>query len=259
MIFEQSNIAFQILDVMYLRQEQTKTYNHNRNFDALSLRLNADTVLSYNDKEFEAPADSICYFPSNVNYSRVSNKDEMLVIHFKTFNYHSNDIEIFIPENIEKYKELFWKIFEIWDKKSISYKYDAASILNMIFAEFYKDNKPKDSRDKKIREGVDYIKENCLKTDFYLPDAAAKSAVSETYFRRLFKKEYGISPKQYVINRRLKYAASMIVAGYYTLEEISCRCGYSDYKHFSSEFKKIMGVSPSKYRYEFSVHGNDRG
>ncbi len=38
----------------------------------------------------------------------------------------------------------------------------------------------------------------------------------------------------------------------YGFEEISEKCGYNDYKHFSVEFKKITGVSPSKYTYNFT-------
>ena len=89
------------------------------------------------------------------------------------------------------------------------------------------------------------------KKDFSLQIAAKKSFISEPYFRKLFNKEFGISPKKYVIEHRIKYAASLIIAGYFSLQEISQMCGYDDYKHFSSAFKKIMNVSPSKYTYKF--------
>ena len=75
--------------------------------------------------------------------------------------------------------------------------------------------------------------------------------MSDTYFRKLFKEEFGMSPKQYVIRHRIQHAASLIIAGYYTLEEIAEHCGYNDYKHFSVEFKKLTGVSPSKYVYNY--------
>lgn len=256
MFFEQDSIVFQILDVLYLEQEETKSYNHSRNFDALSFRLEADTLLSANGKEIEACSNSLCYFPSNVDYKRISKKDKMIVVHFKTFNYHSNDIECFVPEDPSKYARLFSGLYDCWSKKDTSYKHGAAAILNNIFFELYKDNKPEDNLRLKIYPSVTYIKENCMREDFSLSEAAAKSAVSEPYFRKLFKKEYGISPKQYVINRRLRHAASMIVAGYYSLEEISRMCGYCDYKHFSTEFKKLMGTSPSRYKYEFILQSN---
>ncbi len=89
-----------------------------------------------------------------------------------------------------------------------------------------------------------------LKPDFSLNEAAAKFFVSPTYFRRLFKAEFGKSPKQYIIEWRINYAASLIITGYYSLQEVAELCGYNDYKHFSAEFKKMLGVSPSKYVYK---------
>ena len=87
--------------------------------------------------------------------------------------------------------------------------------------------------------------------DFSLERAAEQSFMGEAYFRRLFKKEFGISPKQYVINRRIEYAKALIIAGYFSVGEIAEMCGYNDHKHFSSEFKRLVGVSPSGYGYNF--------
>ncbi|MBO5060616.1 MAG: helix-turn-helix transcriptional regulator [Clostridia bacterium] len=251
MIFEQETIAFQILDVLFLDQGNTKTYNSNRNFDALSFRFEADTIIEAGGKETEITDNSICYFPSDVNYTRIAKKDKVIVIHFKTFNYHSNDIEYFHPTDFEKYAALFREILYCWNKKDISYKHDSSALLNTIFSELYKDNRPTHDSHLKIYPSIQYIEANCLKKDFSLQAAAEKSLMSEPYFRKLFKKEFNISPKKYVINFRMKYAASLIIAGYFTLQEIAEMCGYDDYKHFSVEFKKNIGVSPSKYTYNY--------
>ena len=88
MIFEQDSIVFQILDVLYLDQQNTKLYNSNRNFDALSFRYEADTIIESNGKEFDVTSNSICYFPADFNYLRTSKRDKMIVVHFKTFNYY---------------------------------------------------------------------------------------------------------------------------------------------------------------------------
>ena len=91
------------------------------------------------------------------------------------------------------------------------------------------------------------MERNYLKADFSLDCAIEKSYVSPTYFRRLFKEEFGVPPKQYIIEKRMSYAAELIMTDYYSLQEVASLCGYSDYKHFSAEFKKTHGVSPSKY------------
>lgn len=253
MIFEQENIVFQILDIFYLEHGRAKISNRNRNFDALSYRYEADTVIESNGKVTELIDNTICYFPSEANYIRTTKKDKLIVIHFKSFNYHSNEIEYFIPENPEKYARLFEKILDCWTKKPISYKHNASAILSSIFAELYKDNFPAHNSHSKIYQSVRYIEKNFFKKDFSLRTAAEKSLMSDTYFRKLFKNEFNISPKKYVINLRINHAASLITSGYFTLQEIAEKCGYDDYKHFSAEFKKITGVSPSKYKYNFKL------
>ena len=67
----------------------------------------------------------------------------------------------------------------------------------------------------------------------------------------IFKKEFGISPKKYIINARIKHAVGLIENGYYSLSEIAEMSGFTDYKYFSSEFRRVMGTSPSKYHYDF--------
>ena len=251
MIFEQESLSFQILDVLFFDQDYTKKYNFKRYFDALTFRYEADTIIEYKDKQIHFVDNSIGFFPSDCDYTRITKKDKMIVVHFKAYNYHSNDIEGFFPEDYKKYQSLFAEILDCWNKKETAYKHKAASLLNNIFSELYKDNKKTYDYNSKINSSVKYMEYNYLNKDFSLRKAAEKSYISDTYFRKLFKQEFGISPKQYIINRRIKQAASLIIAGYYSLQEISELCGYNDYKHFSVEFKKIIGVSPSMYNYNY--------
>lgn len=251
LFFEQDYIIFELLEVLYLDQACSKTYNSNRNFDAISFRYETDTTLNTRKQQIEVPDDSICYVPSNLSYTRKSKKDKLIVIHFKAFNYHSEMIECFNPENPEKYRKLFNEILDCWSQKEVSYKNECSALFSKILSELYKDNQPA-YKNKKIGESILYIEKNCLRNDFSLSVAAAKSFVSEPYFRRLFKKEFNISPKQYVIERRIEYAKALIITGYFSIREISELCGYNDEKHFSSEFKKNTGLSPSKYSYNFS-------
>lgn len=256
MIFEQETISFEILDVFSLNQENVKLTNSGRNFDAISFRYDADTVVETGRKQIEFKKDSVGFFPANVDYTRISKKDDLIVIHFNSLSYHSKDIEYFYPENHEKMSELFKKIALCWSKKSVSYKHKASAILYEIFALCYEEN-TRNLTNSKIAESVKYIQKNCLNPDFSLIEAAKKSFISDVYFRKLFKREFNISPKKYVIETRIKHAVSLINSGLYTLKEIAPLCGYTDYKYFSVEFKKIMGKSPSEYTYYFVLPHNE--
>ena len=247
MFFESELISFQIIDVFYLNQTNIKTFNHDRDYDAISFRLEADTMIESGDQSEHFFDNCIGYFPSNVNYLRNAKKDKMIVVDFKAYNYSSDGVEKFVPEDPEKYRNLFEQLFDCWNKKGTAYKYKSSAILNSIFAEIYRDNQKSQSNKSKIASSIRHIERNYLKCDFSLNTAIEKSFVSPTYFRRVFKEEFGISPKQYVIERRMSYAAELIMTDYYSLQEVAELCGYTDYKHFSSEFKRTHGVSPSKY------------
>ena len=251
MFFEQENIVFELLEVLSLDYAYTKTHNPKRNFDALSYRFEADTILSDSHHEIEAPSDSICFFPSNVEYTRISNKDKLIVIHFKAFNYHSNNIQSFIPDNPEKYRALFREISDCWNKREISYKNDCSAIFCKIMSELYKDNHTMLLKNTKLSDALLFIHQNYLHSDFSLSEVAKKSHFSEPHFRKLFKQEFNISPKQYVTNLRIEYAKALIITGYFPIKEIAGMCGYADEKHFSSVFKNITGTPPSLYDYNY--------
>ena len=71
--------------------------------------------------------------------------------------------------------------------------------------------------------------------------------MSEVYFRKIFKAEYGTSPQKFIIKLRMQKAVELIETGDYSLKEVALMSGYKDYKYFSAEFKRLFGVSPSEH------------
>ena len=77
--------------------------------------------------------------------------------------------------------------------------------------------------------------------------------MTEVYFRKLFKQEYGVSPQKYIIDLRMQNAVGLIATGYYSLKDVAAMSGYNDYRYFSVEFKRKYGVSPSEYSYNYNA------
>lgn len=251
MIFSEDALSFQILDVLYIDQGVYETRAEGRDFDALSFRLEANTEIESRHTRVRFTDGMVGYFPSTVDYRRITKRDKMIVVHFKALNFSGREIEAYRPEDPEGYRVLFEAILDVWRRKETGYRYDCTAILNRIFAELYRENVQKKPPYGKIDAAVRYIEQNCLKADFALSSAAERAFMSEVYFRRLFHEEFGMSPKQYVTRFRISHAASLILSGYFTLQEVSARCGFRDYKHFTVQFKRIIGVSPSQYDYDF--------
>jgi len=251
MFFENEMLSFSILDVLEIRQNGVEMFNSGRNFSALSFRSRSDAVLETRSKKYRMGDNYVSYFPSRLDYKRTANIDELIVIHFDTTNYTSREIEFFIPQDTDVLSRLFREILELWNKKELGYKHKCSAVLYSILAECYSQNYVSREDGSKIKNSVDYILANYKKSDLAMKDIADKSFMSEVYFRRLFKKEYGISPRKYIINLRIQHAVGLISTGYYSLKDVAYMSGYNDYKYFSVEFKKTVGISPSEYRYNY--------
>lgn len=252
MIFEKEVLTFNILDVIEIKQCNADMFNSGRNFDALSFRYDSDTVIKTETSTHILKGDSVCFFPARVNYTRLSKRDNLIVVHFDSLNYISNEIEYFIPENPDSFAALFKSILDLWNKKETGYKHKCSAILYEIFAECYKQNHKDEDINPKIEKSVRYINENFKNPDISVKTAAEKSFISEVYFRKLFKKEFGVSPRKHIINLRIQNAIGLLSAGYYSLQEVAFMSGFTDYKYFSVEFKAYTGVSPSKYLYNYT-------
>ena len=79
--------------------------------------------------------------------------------------------------------------------------------------------------------------------------ARARSAwVSPSYFRRSFKAAFGETPHQYLTSRRLERAKALLRAGDLSVTEVCHAVGFSSLGSFSSQFRRVVGESPSAYR-----------
>lgn len=83
------------------------------------------------------------------------------------------------------------------------------------------------------------------------------------YLRKLFKKETGMSPLEYMTSLRMKSAERLLTTIWtngYTIAEIAQMCGFEDALYFSRVFKKYYGCSPSKYTKKHQeIHSIDPG
>lgn len=73
-------------------------------------------------------------------------------------------------------------------------------------------------------------------------------AYSSAYLVRLFKKHMGVTPYEYILQRRLETAQLLLRHSTLSIKEIAERLVFSDQYHFSNSFRKRTGISPSRFR-----------
>ena len=94
---------------------------------------------------------------------------------------------------------------------------------------------------------VEFIHSN-LEKDLRVEQIARMVNLSNFYFIRLFKAEFGKTPHQYILECRIRLACELLVTTPLSISEISQRCGFSTQSHFTSAFRHGTGNSPRAYR-----------
>ena len=102
-----------------------------------------------------------------------------------------------------------------------------------------------------LRQALDYINENFHRSNLKIAEIATVVGISPYYFSRLFRQSTGLSPHEYLTQRRLEVAKQLLRKTDLPIVEISAEVGFNSQSHFITLFRKQVGTTPLKYRKEF--------
>ncbi|MBO5384065.1 MAG: AraC family transcriptional regulator, partial [Ruminococcus sp.] len=77
---------------------------------------------------------------------------------------------------------------------------------------------------------------------------AADVNMSRSYFQHIYREVFGVSCIADVISGKIEKAKEILSETSCTVSQVAVMCGYDNEEHFMRQFKKIVGVTPSKYR-----------
>lgn len=93
-----------------------------------------------------------------------------------------------------------------------------------------------------------YFINNNFKSKLSLEDIANSVSISPFHFSRIFKKETGYSPYEYMIIVRLNHAKYLLHTSNMLIKEIAFECGFNSESNFIITFKKHTNMSPREFR-----------
>lgn len=118
--------------------------------------------------------------------------------------------------------------------------------FQQLLADILVQRQPADSEGDWLERASKLLQANVAEPVDY-PALTAELNMSYENFRKRFAKEAGVSPGRYVIQQRMQLACEMFVRGSVTAKEVSQELGFFDEFHFSKQFKKTVGMTPSEF------------
>ena len=98
-----------------------------------------------------------------------------------------------------------------------------------------------------ITSSINFIRDN-IRESINLKQLSGKACMSTTSFYRSFKRELGMSPIEFILNEKIKYAKKLLSNPKINITEVSYATGFEDCNYFIRLFKKHEGVTPKQYQ-----------
>lgn len=123
-------------------------------------------------------------------------------------------------------------------------------ISNIVFSMFMKiaENNREEKRVSTLAREMKYELTNAINLQFNLDDLYEIFHINKSQLIREFKKHYGVTPYQYLMNIRIEFSKTLLADTEYTIKQIANMLAFSNAYNFSNYFKQHVGMSPKQFR-----------
>ncbi len=148
-------------------------------------------------------------------------------------------------ENDERVNHLFELREEARHQFAVNVSIDAAKISVNI------------EEEKLMQDLLKAVEAHIDDKDYNVDQMARDVLTNRTNLYKKMQNMLGITPTDFIRNVRLKRSAQLLATTQLTVNDISARVGFATPRNFSTQFKKMFGVMPSKYRNGTDKHSSE--
>lgn len=208
--------------------------------------------LSLFDRELDLFPGNVYFIPAfSVKESNISGTMNKYYIHFQSaspffslYRYLSDKYSS--PANAST-EFLFRTVVDNYAKSTVDSHFKVQGALDLILSDFMSDVTGAATDVVKFDEVLKFIDHNYTK-NIHLSELAAIMNISPMYFSNYFKRTFKISPKQYILNKRLLESQRLLIESRMNVGEIAAAVGFENENYFSEFFAKKVGISALKFR-----------
>ena len=240
-IFKDAVITYIYPTVTVFSEKGRREITKNRQSWGLSFCIEGQITYTHNGKTFVSNTENAVLLPKGATYSISGDKEGIFpVINFDCNNLTADTLVIFPLSNTKSYIKDYKKLSNLFlfDNKKLQQFSLLYNIMERL--DFEQSKNP-------LSYIINYIENNISNNGLTNEILAEKMNISEVYLRKLFLSNLGSTPKQYILELRIKKAQRLLVDSNYTVTKISEKCGFSSPYHFCRAFKTKTGMSPTEY------------
>ncbi|MDD6563503.1 MAG: AraC family transcriptional regulator [Clostridiales bacterium] len=217
-------------------------------FYQLGIKFKGKTKILYNKEYFDYSDETVLFLPCEKDKSITYNKKYLksgfgICIFFTSNNPLSAKAKIYSAKSME-IKLAFRNILTAFQNNE---RLETTSIFYHILSLLDKTEENKEN-DSLYVPALNYIENNLSNSYIEIQHLADLCGISVDHFRHNFRKYFGISPKKYISEQKIKTIKEMLLNSNDNISTIASKTGFYDANYFTRFFKKETGNTPSQYR-----------
>lgn len=217
----------------------------------LSLCIDGQITYSHKGKTYLSDPDHAVLLPKGQSYTLYGDKaGSFPVIDFQCTDFDCDTFLVFPLPNREAVLQEFEQI------KVLSFHPEQRLKMMALFYELLSNLTAHHSvGNRRLNAAHLYLEAHLQEPDLNNTRLACAAGISEVYLRKLFLQQHGLSPKQFILERRLTNAKRLLTNSRASVTAVAEECGFSGVYHFCRIFKEKVGLTPTEYRKQNSIIG----
>ncbi|ABX40959.1 AraC family transcriptional regulator [Lachnoclostridium phytofermentans] len=241
-----------------------KSLPHSHNFAEFFYITNGSGQFSVEKEILDVKANDLIILNPTIVHTEISNPSkpmEYIVLGIEGIKFQAED-QGYILLNSSAHKSdlhLYFNSLAHEMKSEQPYRnFVCQNLLNIIFTMILRNDAfkisivsgPKLTRECNIAKK--YIEEN-YQENITIETLSSLVHLNKYYFVHNFKKQFGTSPINYLIKRRIEESMHLLVSTNHSLSSISQIVGFSSPSYFSQAFKRMTNITPQEYKKMYKV------
>ena len=218
----------------------------NRQYFGVCFSMSGQITYNMNGKTYISKPDNAILLPQGCSYCRVTDSEGLFpLINFFCSGLDIKEIVVLPLDDPQDCIQRFKTLQQLFLRNESRLKIHSAfyELLDILIS-------PNRGNPDRLTFAVKYIEEHIQDPTLSNVEIAKSMGISEIYLRKQFQTQYRVTPKQYILDARIRKAKQLLVNTPFTVTAIAEDCGFSSVYHFCRSFRQRTGKTPTQYAAE---------